>query len=220
MSITRAQASALSDGFLDSLGSEKTDNELPIIDAMLSAAAKDFIDTASANLDRANAVSSGDLSSELTFDTEQSGSMYTLSVGYPKGSKAEGYYDYNNKGVQGVNKAGRGGKSPYKFRTLNVSKRHVASIEGWLKRSGASVANISPAHPASGLERKNVDLDPLRAKAIAIAKRAKIDGLAPTHYFDDAVKTSFGASFNQALAVALGGEVRLRIRQLAKELKK
>ena len=54
MSISRSQATALRDGFLDSFGTNlPSDRELPIIDAMLSLAAKEFIEQASANLDKA-----------------------------------------------------------------------------------------------------------------------------------------------------------------------
>lgn len=220
MSISRAQAQALRDKFLDDIGIEPPAGELPIIDQVLGLAAQEFIDTASANLDKANSVSTGELSSALTFAVDTENNTYILSVGYEKGSKAAVYYDYTNKGVQGVNKPGKAPGSPYKFRYLGVSPRHALAILKWYRQNGRSASNVNKDYPASGLEKKRLTLrssikeaDSLKRLAYATAMKSKIEGLAPTHYFDDAVKSVFGPELIDSLQVALGGEVILRIRQ-------
>lgn len=219
MSISRAQAEALRDGFIDSLGRKPPEGELPIIDAMLGLAAQSFIDAASANLDRADAVDTGDLQRDLRFEVETNAGTYLLSVGYEQGSDSAKYYDYTNKGVRGVKKGGKAPGSPYKFRFLGVSKKHQYAMEQWVRRSGMSARNISPKHPVSGLEKKRASArvakqeNPTARLAYAMARNSKKEGLKPTHYFDDAVSSTFGPDFIKAMEIALGGEVIIRIKQ-------
>lgn len=218
MSISRSQAQALKDGFLDSLGRQPPTGDLPIIEAMLGAAAKNFIDTASANLDKANAVNTGGLQTDLRFEVETSGATYQMSVGYESTTDSAKYYDFVNKGVQGVNKPGKAPGSPYKFRFLGVSRKHAYAIEQWYRHSGKSATAIR--RPASDLEGKRImardrtpDPNPIATLAYATAKASKREGLRATKYFDNAVKDVFGPSFIEALEVALGGEVIVSVRQ-------
>lgn len=218
MSISKSQASALKDGFLDDLGRKPPTGKLEIIDAMLSLAAHQFILQASANLNKADAVDTGDLSSDLTFEVETNGNIYLMSVGYEAGGKSSKYWDFVNKGVQGVKKGGKAPRSPYKFRFLGVSRKHAAAMEGWITRSGISVSSISRKHTV-GVESKRVSVsdsiqeNPLKRMAYAMAGAAKREGIRPTNYFDNAVKDTLGPSFIEALEVALGGEVIVSIRQ-------
>lgn len=218
MSISRAQAQALSDGFLDSLGRRPPTGKLPIVEAMLGAAAKTFIDTASDNLDKANAVNTGGLQTDLVFEVETEGDLYRMSVGYNAGTDSAKYYDFVNKGVQGVNKPGKAPGSPYKFKFLGVSKKHAYAIAQWYRRNGKSAANVNKDYALGGeskrtFARKATAETRLKALSYATAKAAKIGGLKPTHYFDNAVKEVFSTSFIEALEVALGGEVIVSIRQ-------
>ena len=219
MSISKSQAQALRDGFLDSFGSKPPTGNLPVIDAMLALAAQQFIDTASANLDKANAVNTGDLQTELRFEVETNAAVHTMSVGYDSTSNAAKYWDFTNKGVQGVHKPGKAPGSPYRFRFLGVSKKHAYAIEQWVRHNGMSAANISPKHPASGLERKRTSARqaaqerPSLRLAYAMAMSSKKEGLRATRYFDNAVRDVLGPSFVEALEVALGGEVIISIRQ-------
>lgn len=222
MSISRAQTLALREKFLDDLGTEPPAGELPILDAVLGMAAKEFIDTASANLDKSSSVSTGELARSLTFAVETEGNTYTLSIGYEKGSKAAVYWDFNNKGVQGVTKPGKAPGSPYKFRFLGVSSRHASAIEAYLQHNGVSAANVAVDYPVGGLEKKRLSLreatkgketSALSSLAYAVAMKSKKEGLAPSGYFDDAVREVLGPELIEALEIALAGEVILRIRQ-------
>jgi len=221
MSIGRAQAQLLRDRFLDNLGSDPPAGELPIIEEILGMAGKELIDIAVANLDKIGSVSTGGLATDLTFSVVSSGNTYELSVGYPKGSKSAIYWDFNNKGVQGVNKPGNAPNSPYKFRYMGVSKRHALAILKWYRSNGKAATNIHPDHPVSPLETKRKTLlqttrkpkDTLKTLAYATAMKMKIEGLKPSAYFDDAVKSVFGPDLIDALQVALGGEVIMNIRK-------
>lgn len=221
MSISRAQAIALREKFLDDLGVDPPAGELPIIEATLGLAAKEFIDAASANLDKTSSVSTGELAKALTFAVETAGNTYTLSIGYEKGSKAAVYWDFNNKGVQGVNKPGKAPGSPYKFRFLGVSENHRVAIEEYLRHNGVSAANVAVDYPVGGLEQKRLtlresmkgkDTDAISSLAYAVGMKSKIGGLKPSNYFDDAVTEVLGPELIEALEVALGGEVIMRIR--------
>lgn len=219
MSISRAQASAIADGYLDSLGTAPPAEGLPIIEAVLSEAAKAFIDDAVANLDRKKAVDTGELATQLTFAVTVMGRDYLLTVGYPSGTDAAKYYDYVNKGVQGTMK---GNSSPYRYRNNKVSKAFVDALMAWYRRQGKGAVNIRKS--VSALERKRVGLrntakktDGLRNLAYATAVAIKKKGKAPTNYFDNAVSANFGNELVEVLSVALAGDVRLQIRQINNE---
>jgi hypothetical protein len=226
MGISRSQAQAIADGFLDSLGSSRpAPGSLPIVEATLALMAEAFINSANNNLNSADAVTTGELSKQLTFYVEQSGSVYELSVGYPASSAAAVYWDFVNKGVQGVNKAGKGAGSPYKFRFIGASKNHVDAIEAWLKTNGKGASNVRK--PMNALETKRKTIrntisanNNLRSLAYATAVSSKINGLRATRFFDGAVESNFGKAALEAIAVSLAGEVRLSVRQLSGELKR
>lgn len=225
MSISRAQAKALRDGYINSVGAEPPAGELPIIDAVMGMAAKEFIDVAVANLDAAGAVSKGQLAAQLTSLFQIIGTRHILSIGYPKGSEAAVYWDFTNKGVGGVNKPGKAPGSPYKFRYMGVSPRHALALLKWYRHNGKGAANVAKDYPVGNLEKKRVNLratikqkDDLSQLAYATGMAMKRDGLKPTHYFDDAVKEVLNDELMDALAVALGGEIILRIRQYGDNL--
>lgn len=216
MSINKAQAKAIADGFLDTLGSAPPSNDLPILEAVLEQAARSFIQSATDKLDKAKAIDTGELSTELTFAVTTLGKDYILTVGYSSTSRAAKYFDYVNKGVSGTEK-NQG--SPYSFKNNKVSRAFVDAIAAWQKRQGIGASNIRK--PVSGLERKRIGIrstvkaaSSLRSLAYATAVSIKKKGRKPTHYFDDAVKESFGPELIEALSVALAGDVRLQIRQI------
>lgn len=217
-SIGRAQAQLLRDRFLDTLGTEPKAGELPILEKVMAEAALEFIDAATGNLDKTASVSKGELATSLTFAVQILGETYMLSVGYPQGSAASKYWDFNNKGVQGVTQGGKAPNSPYKFRYLGVSPRHALAILKWYRHNGISARRVR--EPVSGLETKRKTLresikkaDSLTSLAYATAMAMKRDGLKPSGYFDSAVKEVFGPELMDALAVALGGDIILKIRQ-------
>lgn len=220
MSISRSQAQAITDGFLDGLGSTRpAPGVMPIVEEVLSLAAEAFINNANENLRQSDAIATGELSTQLTFYVQQLGSTYELRVGYPKGSEAAKYYDFVNKGVQGLAGSGRAPGSPYKFKTPFASKKMAAAILKWYQQQGRGATSIQ--RPMSGLESKRKSIrdtisqaDSLKAMAYATAVNIKKKGREATKYFDKAVTNSFGPEFIESMAAALSGEVRLQIRQI------
>jgi hypothetical protein len=219
MSIGRAQAQAIADGFLNNLGTARGGpNDLPIIEEVLALAAKTFIDNAQSNLDRSKSVSTGELSDSLTFDVAVLGTTYTLTAGYNRSSPAAKYFDFVNKGVKGYTGAGAPG-SPYQFKNGRVSVGMMKNILKWLKLNGRQSVNIKK--PASGLERKRKkigdlvrNVDSREQLAWATSAAIKRDGTKATRFFDKAITQTFNKDFKEAMKVALAGEVRLQIRRI------
>ena len=150
----------------------------------------------------------------MNFEVTYMGRNYVLTVGYEKGSKAEQYWDFVNKGVAGVGKSLSG--SPYKFRTKGASKKMVDAMQGWISRH-----NIQPSdkYSISGLEKKRKSIrstvsktTKLRSLATAFARSIKKKGIQPTNYFDNALKLFNSAEFQKDIAEAVGYEVQIAIK--------
>ena len=128
MSIASSQVAHLES--LSSFGNSKTDfvttGEMSSVDALLATYAQKFIEAAQRNLRAKHKIDTGALM-EITFDVSFMGKGYTLTLGYPKDSKAAEYWDYVNKGVAGVDKTING--SPYKFKTKYANKKMAGSIK-------------------------------------------------------------------------------------------
>lgn len=223
MSIGKAQAKALADGFLDNLGSAPPTEGFPVIEAILSEVAKDLIDTAAKNLQKAKAVSTGELITALTFQVEILGKTYVLSAGYDVNSNAAKYWDYRNQGVKGVINKGKAPKSPYSFKNLRVSKAHALAIHQWLQHNSKGATNVKK--PISRLESKRKGLlgavkkrDNEMSLAYAVASSIKRSGIAPSNYFSNAIKSAMGKDMIGALETALAGDVRIKIRQFGDNL--
>ena len=56
--------------------------------------------------------------------------------------------------------------------------------------------------------------------AYATAAAIKRDGLKTTAYFDNAVKTVFDKAFFESMAIALGGDMQIQIRQIGNKIEK
>ena len=89
MSISQAQAKAIADGFLASLGEAKgKDSDLPVIEAILVKYGSEFQKQAIENLNKNNSIASGAIEKNLTFEVTKFGTVYTLSMGYPDNTSA------------------------------------------------------------------------------------------------------------------------------------
>jgi len=219
----KGQAEILANGFLASLGGnydKVSEEDLPVIEAMLFAVGVDFNKQIQENLTKAKAISSGDLMDISFPQVYQKGNGFVLEVGYPINSKQAKYYDYVNKGVKGV--GGTGAKlkrttGDYSFKTIKAGRALPAAIFGWLNKARKSVTKYTPI---SKLEKKRKKLkkmlteaDNKKRLAFAISTNIKKNGLRGTRYFDQAVKTILNKDFQEAMAVALKADVTIQIRK-------
>lgn len=221
--MNKAQAQIIADGFLASLGGNYTkvkENDLPVIEAILFAVGVDFNKQIKKNLTKANAISSGGLMDINLPQIYKKGDGYVLEVGYPITSKQEKYYDFVNKGVKGVggkNARPKPNTGDYSFKTIKAGRSLPAAIITWLnkaKKSGYKYTPISKLESKTQSLKKLVsEADNKKRLAFAISTNIKKNGLRATRYFDDAVKVIFNQDFQDALSVALKGDITIQIRK-------
>lgn len=214
MSISKAQAKAIADGFLASSGEAKADEvNMPVIEAMLLKYGADFQQTAIDNLNANNSIASGAIE-DIRFNVTKFGTVYTLSMGYPKSEPASKYWDFVNQGVKGTKNEKADGKTPYSFKSSKKSIP-VSVVEGWLKYNKLKTVAVKK-YSKLGVELKAIDSK--KTLAYAIAKSIHKKGLRSTRYFDKAAKEVFGADFQKIMNAALGFDVEIKIEQIKNEL--
>jgi len=214
MSITKAQASALAEGFLNTLGEQPMkEGEFPIIEKLLLDFGGDFIKNAQKNLNANNSIASGKIN-DIRLNFTKFGTNYTISLGYPKSEPASKYWDFINKGVKGTKNIKADAKTPYKF---NPSKKSIpiSVAQGWLGYNKLKVVAVKP-YRKLGVETKATDEK--KSLAYVLARSIHRKGIRSTHYFDDAQKETFGKNFYEVMEVALGKDIQIKIKQIGKEL--
>jgi hypothetical protein len=214
MSITKAQASALAEGFLNTLGEQPMkEGEFPIIEKLLLDFGGDFIKNAQNNLNANNSIASGKIN-DIRMNFTKFGTNYTISLGYPKSEPASKYWDFINKGVKGTKNIKADAKTPYKF---NPSKKSIpiSAAQGWLGYNKLKVVAVKP-YRKLGVETKATDEK--KSLAYVLARSIHRKGIRSTHYFDDAKKETFGKNFYEVMEVALGKDIQIKIKQIGKEL--
>jgi len=214
MSISKAQAQAIADGFLNTLGEQPMkQGELPVVERLLKDFGADFILTAQKNLRENGSIASGAIN-DIRLQFTKFNTNYTLSLGYPKSEKASKYFDFVNKGVKGTKNIKADSKTPYKF---NPSKKSIpiSAVQGWLGYNKLKVTAVKP-YRKLGVEAKAIDTK--KSLAYIVARSIHRKGIRSTHYFDNAQKEVFGQNFYDVMEAALGKDIQIKIRQIGKEI--
>lgn len=224
-SIKQLQAELLNEGLLNRLGAQKEDlSRLPLIEQLMIQAAANFIIKVKENIEVLGISDTGALSDDISQgELTKQGGTYSISLGYPRGSKAAKYYDFVNKGVQGYdNSVSKNTTSPYKFKKiLNkkggilIGKKMQQNIFDWVKRNNikGDVAITRRQAKRQSLSKMVDQAKNQKSLAYAIAVGIKKKGLRKTGYFDNAVNTIFGDDFATAVGKILGQDLRIIIRQ-------
>jgi hypothetical protein len=196
--------------------------QLNAVEKVMKEAAEKFIGLAKQRINAKKKVDLGNLSDIGFSFTEKSGNKYSLTIGYDKSNPASEYYDFQNKGVKGL-KSGQP-NSPYKFRTLSVSKNMVEAILQWYLRHKNYIRREDQRKGLSPLQIKRKTIsnvaDPkikLRQLATNTAKNIKKKGIGRVGFFDDNLDKAFGQEFQAKLAQALGQDIALTITQTFKK---
>ena len=216
MSISKAQIQALREGFIQSIGGsydKVKPGELPILEDTLAIYGKAFNDKIVELLDKDNITSSGKLAEPALPIITKFGTGYILSLGYEKGSAASKYYDFVNKGVKGTKNLKADGKTPYSFKSGKKAVP-VSSIEKWLGYNKLKSVSVKK-YTKLGTESKAIQGK--KSLAWAIARSIHTKGLSSTHYFDRAVSQIFNKEFIENIAVAVGGDIQIQIKQTINE---
>ena len=212
MSITKEQIHALRDNFIQSLGGsfdKVKDGDLPILEETLALYGQAFNDKIVEILDKENITSSGRLAEPALPIITKFGTGYILSLGYEPGSEASKYYDFVNKGVKGTKNEKADNKTPYAFKG-NKKAIPVSSIEKWLGYNKLKSVSVKK-YTKLGTEAKAIEGK--KSLAFLIARSIHRKGLKSTRYFDRAVAQIFNKQFIENIAVAIGGDVQIQIRQ-------
>jgi hypothetical protein len=216
MSISKAQAKAIGDGFLNTLGEQPMkEADMPVIEKLLRDFGAEFISAAQKNLNKNNSIASGAID-DIRMQFTKFNTTYTISLGYPKNEPASKYWDFVNKGVKGTKNIKADINTPYKF---NPAKKSipVSAAQKWLSYNKLKTVSIKKSSIRLGVEKKT--LNDKRSLAFALAKSIHKKGLRSTHYFDDAQKETFGKNFYEVMEAALGKDIQIKIRQIGKEIK-
>jgi hypothetical protein len=193
--------------------------ELPFIEKVMIAYAARFIIQVQKNLQATNRIDTGRLERDIQEGSlTKEGGTYSIDVGYPASSEGARYYDFVNKGVKGF-KSGSP-NSPYKFRSAYPSMNGpmVNAIQKWVKRNALAQRKETQTKNLSALQKKRKSVSELntgRTTAYLIARKIKQRGLPRTGFFDDAITQVFNDQFYNKMAEAVGGDVRVYIKQAA-----
>ena len=226
-SISQAQASLGSDFTAGGIA-RGGEVKLNAVEAIMAQAALEFIQLAKKRLTQRGKIDTGNLSDIVVSSIQQSGTKYSLTIGYDKSNPASKYYDFNDKGVKGI--GGFKGKlpkgfheptnTPYNFKNLRLSSGFIDSITRWYLRHKSYIRNEDQRENLSGLQRKRKTLgavvsetEKIRSLAIATARNIKRKGISRTGFFEDNIDEAFGQDFQIKLAQALGQDIALTIKQ-------
>lgn len=182
MSINRAQAEALAEGFLDSIGEDRTDFRARNTFTEVVLLAAELIEQAQKNLNRTNSNATGALSESLEA-SEPVAEGGTLSI-----DVFMNYYgQFVNKGVKGLKK----GKSNagYAFKYEYPSKKMVEAIQAWIDQGKLKTQNVNAQKTVSKQEKKNASIGEI-ASAYAVARSIIQKGIKPTGFMDKAIETT------------------------------
>ena len=233
MSEAKAQAKALREGFLKTIGDQYNlidPTEFPVAEQMLMFYGKQFNDEVQKNLSKSGSIASGKIGDLVVPKVNKFGNDYEMYLGYDKDNPASVYYKFINKGVRGVGGDNARPKkvasdTPYEYKTPYPNKKMATSILQWYRLGKAKTTSETQTKKLSKTQRKNKKLkqvvnkaDSLKNLAYATAAAIKRDGLKTTSYFDNAVKAVFNKEFFATMATAFGGDVQLQIRQIGNKI--
>lgn len=220
-SISQAQADFLNESTIDQLGRSQKNygelNELPLTERTILKYVGRFILKAIATLKKKKIVDTGELSRSIRQgELINNNGDYSIQIGYESDSEGAKYYDYVNKGVTGH----QSGKpiSEYKFQKKDpsVNGPMVAAIQKWVQRKGIQTKLETKRTSTKALQKKRLSISkisPEKRTAWLIARSIKRKGIERSGFIDDSLKSAFGKEFLNALGQAVGGDVRVYIRQ-------
>ena len=186
------------------------------VDKYMLESAKAFIDRAKDNIRKNNLIASGDLESQLTFETEVGTDTYILYIGYPAESTAAKYYDYVNKGVRGYTSGSP--NSIYKFNSPFPNRKMAASIFSWANKLRirdkyeANVIKTKFGKKRASITKMISEAENKKRLAYAISSSIKKKGIKRSLFFDNAKDFAFGRDFVNGLSKIMGKEVSLVIK--------
>jgi len=183
--ISKAELEALGD-----LGEKKATGpvKLTVLQKVLAKYADDFQMELEKNLKDRKVTASGRLRDSIRAEFDDDGMGFRIIMA--------DYFDYTNKGVQGVDYNYNAPNSPYKYRHYKMNPEGRASIKEYIEDGYAKISTVrKDAAVGIGLERKGVGLrkrkSPIDTKVDTLIYAIKRYGIKTTNYFDDAFNKVF-----------------------------
>lgn len=219
MGIAKAQIRELQSSFIQSLGDKGfgkvNPNDLPILERVLAIYGEAFNKRVTQILDDEKITSSGKLANPAEPIITKFGTGYILSVGYEQGSEQDKYYRFVNKGVLGTSNEKADPNTPYKFDKANKAV-NISAVQQWLSYNKLKSVAVKK-YSKLGVEAKAIESK--KSLAFVIARSIHKKGIRSTHYFDRAIAQIFNKDFIADLALAIGGDVQIQIKQTINESK-
>jgi hypothetical protein len=179
MSISKQQAGALAEGFLDNLGSSKSDFQPRETYTEVFLLVGELIETAQKNLNKANRIASGSLSESIIGDEP------VKNAGVLRVDILMNFYGaFVNKGVKGTRSGSS--RAGYSFKNEVVSQNMYDAIKNWIETARIKIRSVKKYKGYGKHEVKQKTLASYDS-AYAIARSIKIHGLKPTGFMDDAI---------------------------------
>jgi hypothetical protein len=219
VSIAKAQIRELQSSFIQSIGDTEfgkvNPKDLPILERVLAIYGQAFNTRITEILDEENITSSGKLANPAEPLLTKFGTGYILSVGYEKGSEQDKYFRFINKGVLGTTNEKADPNTPYKF---DKAKKYVniSAVEKWLGYNKLKTVAVKK-YTKLGVETKAIESK--KSLAFVIARSIHRKGITSTKYFDRAVAQIFNKDFVADVALAVGSDVQIQIKQIVNEVK-
>lgn len=196
MSIGKAQAAAIADGFLDSLGSDPGSFEPKETFTELILLAGGLVEQAQNNLNNSNSNASGKGSASIIAnEPEMAGTALKIDI------TMNYYLKFVNKGVKGT----KGGTGLYAFKYDKPSQKMVDSIREWSKLGKLSTSNTNASKSTSRNERKNASIGSLD-NSYAVARSIKQKGIKGNGFMDKTIITT-----QQKVGDTLGAALKVDI---------
>lgn len=176
MSISKQQAEALAEGFLDNIGSENDLQPRETFSEIILLAAE-FI-----NLIKANNISSGALSESLQAgEPTVEGNVFSIDV------FMNFYGKFINSGVKGTRSGSS--RAGYSFKNEIVSQKMLKAIAEWIKRAQISTQTVKKYAPHGAHETRRRSISEIDS-AYGKARSIKMYGIPATGFLDSAVQTT------------------------------
>lgn len=201
MSIGKAQAAALAEGFLGGFGSSKDDLRPKETFTEIILLAGEFIQSCQDNLNKSNSNASGKLSESLIAgEPVLSGNALSIDM------LMNFYGRFVNAGVKGTRSGAS--KAGYSFKNEIVSWNMLKAIKAWIDRGKISTRSVKKYTPHGNHERKMKKLGALSEAdaSYAIARSIKMHGIKPTGFLDQAILTT-----QRKVAARLGAALKIDV---------
>lgn len=202
MSISKAQAEALAEGFLDDIGTnDKGEIRPKETYAEIIVLAGELIEEAQNNLIQGNNIASGDLSKSLVAsEPTLNGNTFRVDI------LMNFYGRFINKGVKGTRSGSS--RAGYSFKNEIVSKKMLSALQKYVDSGKIKTRTVKKYKPYGRHERKNRRLGKISeaSAAFALAKSIKQKGIIPRGFLDKAIVTT-----QNKVATRLGAALKVDI---------